>query len=332
MDTRCARCLMPALPLGPSPVGPGLCGTCKDQATIPSPPAESTLLNLVKKHRGKHGYDCAVLCSGGLDSTAALHMMKRHYGVEPLALTLDHGLLSAGALANVRRAAEALGVDHIAFAHDLPRRVASGMLAAGGRALVCQACAPWLLETALDLAARFDAPFLVTGWTRPGPTEPGARAVCGCDPSRPEYAPAAADTDRFLAAELDGLTGAKGSPRSLEQARKRIPRRLRRPILSPHWFQPPPAEGWQALLTRELGWQPPAEATPWKSTPCALAATSVHGAVGDLGISTALVQLSERVRAGQLDRAEAQALLEAQPTPSAAQIAAHLDPWTEAAE
>jgi hypothetical protein len=223
-------------------------------ATSPRAPDEAALREALEKGRGRGDYDCGVLCSGGVDSTAALWLMVRRYGARPLALTLDHGLVSEGALANLHRAAELLEIDHVAFADDTPRRIAATMLERGDRGPVCQACAPWFLETALELAGRFGLPLLVTGWTDPqlGPTEPGARAICGVGPG--------------------------GSSSAQAAARVRIPRKLRRPLFAPLLYHPAPAGGWRALLEGELGWRPPLEATPDKSTHCLLARAASHPA------------------------------------------------------
>jgi hypothetical protein len=215
-------------------------------------PEEASLRKALKKARGRGDWDCGVLCSGGVDSSAALWLMVRHYGARPLALTLDHGLISEGALANLRQAAETLEVDHIAFADDTPRRTAVERIQRNDPDPICQVCAPWFLSTALELAGRFELPFLVTGWTRAelSPCQPGLRAICGIRPG--QHAPA------------------------LELARTRMPRRLRKNLYAPLLYHPTPAEGWPALLTRELGWRPPAEATATKSTHCLLARAADH--------------------------------------------------------
>lgn len=324
MSRSCSRCVLPEAPPFNVLDSAGLCSACRAERPPSTAPAEKFLLDLLRKRRGKHRYDCIVLCSGGVDSTAALYAMVRRYEARPLALTLDHGLLSEGALVNVRRASDALRVDHIAYANDLPRRVAAAMLASGQPGIVCQACAPWMLAKAYELAGRFDAPFLVTGWTHPGPSDAAARACCGCDLERPEYAPAAAATAAFLDDRLDGLAGSKRTPRSLHQLRRKLPRKLRLPVVSPHWYQRPPAGGWRPVLERELGWLLPPEASAGKTTACALAAVSVHGALGHLGISQQAVTLSEQVRAGTLDRSEA--LDQLAPAPDAEALEAALDP------
>ena len=49
---------------------------------------EKELLNLLEKHRGKHGeYDCIVPGSGGKDSCYASHVLKFKYGMNPLTVT-----------------------------------------------------------------------------------------------------------------------------------------------------------------------------------------------------------------------------------------------------
>ena len=328
MESRCTRCLLPERPPWLELDNDGICTACRAPEPRLDAPAEAALTKPLKKTRGRGDYDCGVLCSGGVDSTAALWLMVRHYGARPLALTLDHGMISDSALVNMRQAAESLEIDHVAFSDDTPRRLAAAMIERGGRAQICQACAPWFLETAQELARRFELPFLVTGWTcaEHSPREPGARAVCGFEPTSPAMGPAADDTQRFLAAEPDTLRGAQAG--SLVQAIGRFTRR-RQPMFAPLVYHPPPAEGWPALLARELGWQPPAEATPWKSTPCALATVSADAGLGELGLGAARIQLSDRVRRGELNREVAEALLAEHPPLDRASAAARLDPWPE---
>ena len=60
-------------------------------------------------------YDCLVPLSGGKDSTYALYLATRHYGMKTLAVTLDNGYLSNPAKENIRNALAATNADHIYY-------------------------------------------------------------------------------------------------------------------------------------------------------------------------------------------------------------------------
>lgn len=51
--------------------------------------------------------------SGGKDSSYTLKILNEDYGMNVLAVTFNHGLISLQALKNIQRAIEALSVDHI---------------------------------------------------------------------------------------------------------------------------------------------------------------------------------------------------------------------------
>ena len=53
--------------------------------------------------------------SGGKDSTYTLQVLKQHYGLRVLALTLDNGFVSDSAFSNMRNVTDKLGIDHIIF-------------------------------------------------------------------------------------------------------------------------------------------------------------------------------------------------------------------------
>lgn len=69
-----------------------------------------TILDAV---RGKASHDCVLAYSGGKDSTYTLHLLRKKYGMNVLAVTFDNGFQSMEAQENIRKVLENLDVDHI---------------------------------------------------------------------------------------------------------------------------------------------------------------------------------------------------------------------------
>ena len=108
--TVCRRCVLPDSPPDITVDAEGLCSVCREAQSSKSQPEdellESDFTRLLQKHKGRHKYDCLVMCSGGKDSTASLYYMKKRYHLNPLAFTFDHGFETEDALRNVHKAVE----------------------------------------------------------------------------------------------------------------------------------------------------------------------------------------------------------------------------------
>jgi hypothetical protein len=77
------------------------------------------LEKLLKKAKKSSGfYDVLVPLSGGKDSTYILYLCRKQFDLKCLAVTFDNGFLSEHAKKNIRKACEALEVDHAYFALD----------------------------------------------------------------------------------------------------------------------------------------------------------------------------------------------------------------------
>ena len=111
----CATCVLPEIRPHITLGADGTCNICQEFRRKEKTPLflESDFLKILDKKRGKHRYDCLVMCSGGKDSTAALYFMKERYKMNPLAFTFDHGFEQSDALQNVRRAVDKLAASGI---------------------------------------------------------------------------------------------------------------------------------------------------------------------------------------------------------------------------
>jgi len=66
--------------------------------------------NIIEKGKRKK-YDCIVGVSGGTDSSYLLHIIKKIYGLRPLAVNLDNGWNSEIAVQNIKKVTKALNID-----------------------------------------------------------------------------------------------------------------------------------------------------------------------------------------------------------------------------
>ncbi|MDD5629593.1 MAG: 7-cyano-7-deazaguanine synthase [Elusimicrobia bacterium] len=311
----CSRCVLPHSPPEIALDGEGVCNLCREHER--RPPAdprgallESDFVKILEAHRGKHEFDCLVMCSGGKDSTAALYYAVRRYKLKVLAFTFDHGFETEDAMANVRRAVERLDVPFLTyrstFMHDMFARI----IKTGAPAVICHVCAIWYMRLTYQMAARFDAPLIIAGWTKGQMTQQPVLTKCACNAAGPEYARMGRATAEFLAG-LEGDPKYGDFPRSIESVVAQAAKKHKCLVLSPHWFLPYEVEEYVALIQKELGWQYPRLSYPAQTTNCALNFLSVHWALKHYGYTHYHVEMSKLIREGLLTRAEALAALRA---------------------
>lgn len=69
------------------------------------------IIQEVKNSKSKSSYDCIVGMSGGVDSSYLLHLLKKEYGLNPLAVNLDNGWNSDIAVKNIKKMTTQLDID-----------------------------------------------------------------------------------------------------------------------------------------------------------------------------------------------------------------------------
>lgn len=69
------------------------------------------IVDKIKKAKGNKKYDCIIGVSGGTDSSYLLHLAKKEFGLNPLAVTFDNGWSSDIAVKNIKRMTSALNID-----------------------------------------------------------------------------------------------------------------------------------------------------------------------------------------------------------------------------
>ncbi|MFH0801292.1 MAG: hypothetical protein V2A78_02760 [bacterium] len=293
--------------------GEGICNVCREaekaKAEIENiKPLESDFVRILNKYKGKFKYECLVMCSGGKDSTSTLYYMKKRYKLNPLAFTFDHGFETEDAMENVRNAVDILGLDWLFFKSDYMKDMFAGIIKSKSKAVICHLCSIWYMQLTFDIAARYDIPIIIGGWTKGQSTTQGVMTKCACNISSPEYASMSAATRDFLAT-LANDPKYKDFPASMEELLIKANKRHKSMVLSPHWFLDVSAEEYTDMLRRELKWKFPRLSYPAKTTNCYLNFLSVHNSLKYYGYSHYHIEMSKMIRANLMTREEALANL-----------------------
>ena len=74
-------------------------------------------VSLMQKKK-KSKYDCVIGVSGGVDSSYLLHLAKKVYGLNPLAVNLDNGWSSDIAVKNIKKVTKKLDIDLFTYVID----------------------------------------------------------------------------------------------------------------------------------------------------------------------------------------------------------------------
>jgi tRNA(Ile)-lysidine synthase TilS/MesJ len=176
----CTRCVLPETFPRISFDRQGVCNYCLDsqgKEAREKKAAEYRVRfdSLISEHKGKSCYDALMCYSGGKDSTYTLAVLKKKYGLNVLAMTLDNGFVSNQALRNIHNAVEGLGIDHIFFKpsfHVLTKifRTCAAQDIFPPKTLerastICTSCMAIVKSSALRFALEKDIPFVAFGWS-----------------------------------------------------------------------------------------------------------------------------------------------------------------------
>ena len=288
----------------------GICNVCVEYSKTknedePTADLETNFLKVLNMYKSHGEYDCLVMCSGGKDSTAALYYMKKRYKLNPLAFTFDHGFETEDALNNVKNAVEVLGVDFLYFKTDFMRDMFSKILKKNSKAVICHLCSLWYMDMTFKMAARFNIPVIIAGWTKGQSKKQPLMSRCGCNINDAEFFSMAKATEEFLNEHVKNDPKYKDFPQSMEEVLLRAKKRQRCVVLSPHWFLPFGPESYVELIKKELGWKFPRLSYPAHTTNCYLNFISVHNAMKYFGYTHYHVEMSKLIREGSILREEA---------------------------
>ena len=115
----CTRCIMDTSVPGITFDGEGVCNFCRVQDNLEKafPLNEegqrkwSAIIRRIKREGRSKKYDCVIGISGGRDSIYSLYLVKKVYGLRPLAVHFNDGFGNPVAGENMTRAVTRLGVD-----------------------------------------------------------------------------------------------------------------------------------------------------------------------------------------------------------------------------
>lgn len=130
---------------------------------------------LIAKSRDKNEYDILMCYSGGKDSTYALDLLKRRYGLKILAISIDNGFVPGRTYINIRNVVEKLNVDHIFFKPRfdiLKKAFRASMIKCiypektlERASTVCTSCMGFIKYIAIKTAIEKEIPLIAFGWS-----------------------------------------------------------------------------------------------------------------------------------------------------------------------
>jgi len=122
------------------------------------------ILNHYKRRNKNKRYDAVVAFSGGKDSVYALYLLKHRYGMRPLAVTGDNGLLTERALKNMKTVVDQLGVDHVIARRDKEELQSLYRAYFQKTKNFCEVCYLTITSALGQSALEHDVPLMVTGF------------------------------------------------------------------------------------------------------------------------------------------------------------------------
>ncbi len=118
---RCKRCILPETIPFLEFDADGVCSQCLTYV-----PTEVRTIDELESRlsplRSSDGPNCVVAFSGGRDSAYGLHLLVREFGMRPITLTYDWGMVTDLARRNQARMTGALGVEHVLISADIARK------------------------------------------------------------------------------------------------------------------------------------------------------------------------------------------------------------------
>jgi tRNA(Ile)-lysidine synthase TilS/MesJ len=309
----CTRCVLPETFPGIRFSEAGVCSFClehKDKGDQAAKKAEyrDKFEALVREHRGTGTYDALMCYSGGKDSTHTLVVLKREYGLNVLAVSVDNGFVSPQARKNIHTVVDKLGIDHIFLKprYDMLAKVFRRCaekdvfppVALEKASSICTACMAIVKYGTLRLALEKDIPFVAYGWS------PGQAPITSSIIKN--SAPMAGFMQKSLYNPLYKVAGDEIRPYFLEE------RHLRGPYRFPYYVHPLAFLDYdEEAIYREiegLGWEPPRDVDA-NSTNCLLNSFGNLVHKRRLGFHPYAYELANLVRDGYLDRDTALARL-----------------------
>jgi len=119
---RCTRCILPETMPFICFNAEGVCNYCTHYKSRNNPKPRAVLDGLLSHYRSAEGGRCIMPFSGGRDSSFALHLVAREFGMRPVTMTYDWGMVTDLARRNISRMCGELGVENILIADDIAKK------------------------------------------------------------------------------------------------------------------------------------------------------------------------------------------------------------------
>jgi hypothetical protein len=177
------------------------------------------------------------------------------------------------------------------------------------KVVICGICSLWYMLKTYEIAAQFNVPIIISGWTK-GQTTGSSRSVlskCACDQNPEEFKAMTAATKEFMEKHVKTDRKYADFPMSMAEVMQiaKTKYKSKAVVLSPHWFVPGGPEEYVPVIKEKLGWDYPARSYPKKSTNCDLNFVASKLAVKNFGYSHYHIEMSNMIRLGVVTREEA---------------------------
>jgi len=116
---RCTKCVLPETVPFITFDANGVCSVCARYEKVEVSGDEALDLTLSNYRSSDGSPDCILAFSGGRDSAYGMHRLVKDFGMTPLALTYDWGMVTDLARRNQARMCGTLGVEHILISADI---------------------------------------------------------------------------------------------------------------------------------------------------------------------------------------------------------------------
>lgn len=304
---RCTRCVLTENHANVWFNKEGVCNYCLEfkeatQHHRPVADREDEFVEMLEKHRGRGEYDCLVMLSGGKDSTYALYLLKERYKLNVLSFTYDNGFESETALENIRKAVDALEVDHLYLKPVHMKRLFRFLLQSGvNPSVLCPPCKSAMNTTAWEIAKKLGIGLIVSGNTKgqrnPRPMQPDnailLRKVADLIEAEEEFRPRLSmyfNKDLCHSDKMEEKDGIR--------------------IVSPYYYTKWDGRKAMGVLGKTLGWKAPIVDYPRTATNCLMSLVVAYASRVGYGFSFHNTEMSVLIRHGEMTREEALQALE----------------------
>ena len=119
---RCSKCILPETMPFIKFDSKGECNYCANYIKKNQLKPKADLERMLQLYRSTSGDKVIVPFSGGRDSTYALHLIKKEFGMQPITMTYDWGMVTDLSRRNISRMCSSLGVENILIADDIEKK------------------------------------------------------------------------------------------------------------------------------------------------------------------------------------------------------------------